>query len=298
MNGCYTGTVAAHQPAGDPFLSTTRLHPETPAIFSIRQIIFEEFEDDAELITGHHGETLNIISEAILYKTPIGEQRLRAFLRHLRSLLGRTPSYVYSAESQMRRGIGQAQAQTREADALIQEQRDQIVHLSSQLTQEREEWRRSLDTANRAAWDIQQLLHVGLDSHQMTCQQQDAIITRTESHRNEWKHQAEVAHTALNLLRSEAAQLNSELITTRNKFEAEAQERQRLHREFDSLKQLLEKLAHCDAAHLKYEVVKAHRRLEQDAKQREKIAVERAYLAQLQPSTAYKPDLLHWLSPA
>merc|ERR1719433_1270276 len=75
---------------GDPLLCRGRLRPE--AWFGpCSNLIEEELGEDADALLGKHADTMALISADIV-QTPKGERGLRAFLRHLRDLLARSPA--------------------------------------------------------------------------------------------------------------------------------------------------------------------------------------------------------------
>ena len=67
---------------------------------AVLAVAVEEFGDDANLLLGEHADALASLSCAVL-QTLGGERRLRALFRHLRSLLGSTPSAIVALQARL-----------------------------------------------------------------------------------------------------------------------------------------------------------------------------------------------------
>jgi len=136
---------------------------------AIDVIIAEELEDDAPRLVGEHLDTLTFLFTALLQR--VGERSLRGFLRHLRSVLGETPAYLYdlqarvfeaeeraAAASQVRAAAedrlagvvaarAAAQAESRAAISAIEAEIQQAKH---ELALERAAWEQECETLHAA----------------------------------------------------------------------------------------------------------------------------------------------------
>lgn len=129
----------------------------------VGRVCAEELGPDLLFILGDHAETISSLSPALL-QTPKGASDFRAFLRHLRSLLGNRPGHM----GQLQEGIAAMQGFTaRETEAqLAAEQRarnDTAARLAADAQADTAvaELRRELGEtcqalmAERAAWAVE-----------------------------------------------------------------------------------------------------------------------------------------------
>eukprot|EP00928_Gymnodinium_smaydae_P099549 TRINITY_DN9535_c0_g1_i1.p1 TRINITY_DN9535_c0_g1~~TRINITY_DN9535_c0_g1_i1.p1 ORF type:complete len:242 (-),score=43.93 TRINITY_DN9535_c0_g1_i1:62-787(-) len=126
--------LSTNQHSCDALLSRARLHQDT------------YFGPISDIINEDHADTVALLSTAIL-NTPKGERGLRAFLQHLRALLGRSPVYIEGLQQRVMEAERRAAVASGERSSTSLRAHESVTALEAELAAER-----GLRAAEAAAW--------------------------------------------------------------------------------------------------------------------------------------------------
>jgi len=195
---------AEDQPAGGRVPDVRGLRAHALAV------VADELENDATLLLGQHADVVASLSWAWL-QTPGSEQDLRAFFRHLRSLLGSTKKYVYECDMKLdevtrraRQEVEQYRAAATAARHVSERSQGELQELLEALERERTD----------RVWERAKLRAEVAEAEQKIARASrfaQANQTHSQKVESAYAHQAEFAYHDQHALRADVDRCNAQI---------------------------------------------------------------------------------------